>query len=67
MLTLCGVGRLRTSPLLSKETWRRLREYDRKGFHPDDRNTDELTARWREELFGDAGRLNDLIVGSSAA
>jgi predicted metal-dependent hydrolase len=62
-----SIRRLRTSPLVSKATWRHLCEYDRKGFHPDDRDTDALTERWREELFGADGRLNDLVVGSSAA
>ena len=35
-----------------------LREYDRPGFHPDDRDTDELVAHWRDELFGADGTLN---------
>lgn len=46
------------SPLLTREMWNRLCEYDRPGFHPDDRNTDELLEHWRSELFGEAGRLN---------
>ena len=62
-----SLRRLRTSPLVSKATWRHLREYDRRGFHPDDRNTDDLTERWRDELFGTDGRLTDLVVGSPAA
>ncbi len=53
--------RFKQSPFMSRELRERLREYDRKGFHPDDRDTDELVARWRDELFGDEGSLNGLL------
>jgi predicted metal-dependent hydrolase len=58
--------RVRTSPILSPDLWRQLKDYDRPDFHPDDRNTDELMERWRSELVGDAGTLNDKLVGSAA-
>lgn len=58
--------RLRRSPYLSRQTWRRLKEYERPGFHPDDRDTTELVERWRQELFGEAGTLNDRLAGSAA-
>lgn len=35
--------------------------YFRPGFHPDDRDTQSLLASWREQLFGDAGTLNDRV------
>jgi uncharacterized protein len=54
--------RVRRTPFLSRETWRRLRAYNRPGFHPDDRDTTDLIRRWRGELFGDGGRLADLLV-----
>ena len=33
--------------------------YFRPGFHPNDRDTRELLARWRDELFGEGGELVD--------
>lgn len=52
----------RRSPLVSKEVWRQLCDYDRPDFHPDDRDTDALVAEWRETLFGANGTLNDLTA-----
>ena len=37
-------------------------DYNRPDFHPDDRDTTELVERWRAELFGDAGTLNDKLI-----
>ncbi len=54
------------SPVVSREVWEQLKEYERPGFHPDDRNTDELVARWREELFGADGTLNDKLATTAA-
>ena len=62
-----SVRRLKTSPWLRKEVWQRLRDYNRADFHPDDHETDELLAEWREVLFGDEGRFNDLLAGAKAA
>ena len=59
--------RLRASSVMSRALWDQLKDYDRPDFHPDDRNTDELLASWRDELFGDRGRLNDLLVRPGAA
>jgi len=61
-----SVRRLLASPLASRQTWDLLKDYDRPDFHPDDRDTDELVARWRSELFGDAGSLNDLLATRAA-
>lgn len=58
--------RVRRSPLLSRELWDQLKDYNRPDFHPDDRDTTELVARWREELFGDAGTLNDKLATAAA-
>jgi predicted metal-dependent hydrolase len=69
-------GRLRASwrqfrrtPLLTKEVWAQLKDYDRPDFHPDDRDTDALVTEWRARLFGDDGDLNGLLVrpGAGAA
>jgi predicted metal-dependent hydrolase len=56
----------RTSPLFDKKVWQQLREYDRKGFHPNDRDTEGLVAEWRERLFGEQGTLNDKLAGKAA-
>jgi hypothetical protein len=58
--------RFRRSPLCSTVVWHRLGEYLRPGFHPDDRDTTELVARWREELFGEHGRLRARLAGAAA-
>ncbi|MDQ2678170.1 MAG: metal-dependent hydrolase [Actinomycetota bacterium] len=55
----------RRSPLVSRKVWRELKKYDRKGFHPDDIDSSEVIRIWREELFGDDGSLNELLVGNS--
>ncbi len=59
-------GRLRRSPILRREVWDQLRDYNRAGFHPDDRDTASLVTQWREELFGDHGTLNDKLAGAAS-
>jgi len=58
--------RWRQSPVMRREVWDRLRDYNRPDFHPDDHDTTELVERWRAELFGDSGSLNDRLVNSAA-
>ena len=55
------------SEIVSKDVWSRLKEYDRRGFHPNDRDTTELEAKWRGILFGEEGTLNELLVTKAAA
>src|SRR4051812_12014093 len=50
------------SPIVSGELWQRLKDYDRPGFHPDDRDTNGLVEQWREQLFGEHGTLNDKLT-----
>jgi predicted metal-dependent hydrolase len=57
---------LRHSPLLTRELWDQLKDYDRRDFHPDDRDTDGLVEEWRERLFGAEGTLNDKLVKPAA-
>jgi predicted metal-dependent hydrolase len=59
--------RFRSMKVISKAMWDQLKDYNRPDFHPDDRDTTALVAQWREELFGEDGRLNDLLVKPSAA
>jgi predicted metal-dependent hydrolase len=58
--------KFRRSPVMTRELWDQLRDYNRPDFHPDDRDTTELVATWRERLFGTEGTLNDKLVGSAA-
>ena len=58
-----SLRRMRRSPFVNREVWEMLKAYERKGFHPDDRNTDELIAIWREKLFGPEGTLSDKLAG----
>lgn len=61
-----SLGNFRGSSIVSRQLWKQLREYDRRGFHPDDRDTTELIEQWRTELFGGEGALKDLLAGSAA-
>ena len=54
---------IRTSPWLSKDVRRRIRDYNRKGFHPNDHDATELLTEWRERLFGEEGTLVDHLAG----
>ena len=58
--------RFKASPLMSRELWDALREYDKADFHPDDRDTNALVERWREQLFGADGTLNDKLTSRVA-
>lgn len=60
-------GRLIHSPFVSPDTWRRLRDYNRPDFHPDDHDNEALVNEWRELLFGTEGTLNDKLARSGAA
>lgn len=57
----------RHSPMMRREVWDQLRDYDRSDFHPDDRDTAELVEYWRNELFGPDGTLVGRLSGSPAA
>ncbi len=45
-----SVRQLRTHVFFTRDVLRRLRDYDRADFHPDDHDTMELLARWRTQL-----------------
>jgi predicted metal-dependent hydrolase len=66
-------GRLRKSfayakqqPIFSREIWNQLKEYERRGFHPDDRPTADLVEVWRERLFGENGTMLATTKGVAA-
>lgn len=50
---------LRHSPFVTKDVIRRLRAYNKRGFHPDDNDNTELIAYWSAQLFGEQGTLAD--------
>ena len=54
-----SIAALRHSPFLSPAVVRRIREYNKVGFHPDDNDNSALLERWTAELFGEQGRLTD--------
>ena len=56
----------RKLPLMRREVWQTLKDYDRRDFHPDDDDTIELVEQWRKNLFGENGTLNDKLTGAAA-
>jgi len=58
--------KFRRSPMMQRELWAQLRDYNRVGFHPDDHDTAALVDQWRSELFGTEGTLNDKLIGHVA-
>jgi hypothetical protein len=46
--------------------WDRLRDYNRPDFHPDDHDATALVERWRAELFGAGGTLNDKLASPAS-
>jgi predicted metal-dependent hydrolase len=63
---LRSLRKVRRSPIMRRELWDQLRDYDRPDFHPDDRDTTELVTYWREQLFGEHGTLNEKLVSPAA-
>lgn len=59
---LRSLARLPKSPFVSARALRILAQYHRPGFHPNDRDTKQLIAEWRAELFGREGQLNALVA-----
>jgi predicted metal-dependent hydrolase len=57
----------RSSAIVKGDVWKRLKEYDRPGFHPDDRDTADLVEQWSAELFGEHGTLIDKLASASAS
>lgn len=65
--TVRSLAKLRRNPWLSKEMRRRIRDYNRRDFHPDDHDNQALLEEWRERLFGAEGELTDRLKGAGAA
>jgi len=58
--------RFRASPIAQRAVWDQLRDYNRPDFHPDDSDTTALVERWRAELFGEQGTLNDKLATTAS-
>jgi predicted metal-dependent hydrolase len=58
--------RFRRSPVMQRELWDQLRDYNRRDFHPDDRDSTALVEQWRATLFGADGTLNDKLATAAA-
>jgi len=63
MKLLRSFARLPRSPFMSLRAVRILAQYHRPGFHPNDRDTTQLIADWRQALFGRDGQLTDVRAG----
>ena len=59
---LRSLGRLQRSPFSSPRLVRQLLQYNRRGFHPNDRDTTALVAEWRSTLFGSEGELREVLA-----
>ena len=57
---------LRGSPWLTRAVRRRIRDYNRPDFHPDDHDSTALLEEWRERLFGADGELVDHLADRRA-
>jgi predicted metal-dependent hydrolase len=62
-----SLRRVRRSPWLQRDVVRRLRDYNRRGFHPDDHDATVLLEEWRAMLFGDGGSLAGRLRGAELA
>lgn len=56
---LASLRQARRSPFVQARVVRRLREYSRPDFHPDNRDNTELITEWKSRLFGTSGALAD--------
>ena len=54
-----SLAALRHSPFLQPDVLAQLRDYLRRGFHPDDHDNTDLLAEWTPRLFGEQGSLAD--------
>lgn len=62
-----GLRRFSRNPMVSRRAVAMVNEYYRRDFHPDDHDTTEILATWRERLFGSSGDLNSRLKGRRAA
>ena len=60
-------ARFRRQPIVSRAVWEQLKEYERRGFHPNDRPTEDLIETWREQLFGPNGQMLYATPGAAVS
>jgi uncharacterized protein len=63
---LKSLRRVPKSPLMSRQLWNQLKDYNRPDFHPNQSEHTGLVEPWREELFGKNGTLNDKLATAAA-
>ncbi len=56
-----SLGHLRRSPFIAATVRHRIRDYNRRDFHPNDHHDPELLTHWRTELFGSTGMLVERV------
>ncbi len=61
-----SLARLRRNPVMRRENARLIRAYNKRGFHPEDRDNSELLEHWRTRLFGTGGELTDKLRSRKA-
>ena len=61
-----SLRRARRSVFLRRDTVQRIRDYNRRDFHPNDHDATALLEEWRATLFGDGGTLADRLRNSPA-
>jgi predicted metal-dependent hydrolase len=66
LTTARSVAQLRRSPWLRKDVRKRIRDYNRRDFHPEDHDATALLVEWRERLFGESGTLAGRVKGAAA-
>ncbi len=59
---LPSLRRAKRSPFLQKSVWRKIRDYNRPDFHPNDHDTEALLAEWTGRLFGEDGQMNHRLA-----
>jgi len=62
-----SLARVPQSPFMSMRALRILAQYHRRGFHPNDRDTRQLIADWRQALFGREGQLTEVLASEELA
>ncbi len=60
-----SLAALRHSPWLAKEVRKRIVDYNRVGFHPNDNDNTALLEYWSKELFGPGGQLEENLKGAA--
>jgi len=64
--SLRSYAAIRRSPWFERASGRRIRDYNRRDFHPDDNDATALLEEWRAKLFGQGGSLSPRLKAGVA-